>query len=127
MAGKHARPDSGRGGAVWRVAGVVAGIVALASVAIVGGVAFGLSSPWTGSTAVASIVTPSPTDEDVLDADADVQDVSTPIVFAAEALPAEPQRTYSPDINVLRWKKDPAIISTVYPTRVKDLYGVGTV
>ncbi|MGA0092438.1 MAG: hypothetical protein ACO3JT_08880, partial [Candidatus Nanopelagicales bacterium] len=79
MAGKHARPDSGRGGAVWRLAGVVAGIAALAAVAIVSGVAFGLSSTWMGSTAVASIVTPSPMDEDVAPEDAVPDAVPAPI------------------------------------------------
>jgi lipoprotein-anchoring transpeptidase ErfK/SrfK len=127
MAGKHARPDSGRSGAVWRLSGVIAGIAALAAVAIVGGVAFGLSSPWMGSTAVASIVTPSPTDEDVAPEDAVPDAVPAPIVFTQEQLAAEPQRTYSPDINVLRWNGDPAVISSVYPTRIKELYGVGTV
>lgn len=125
MAGRHARPDSGRGGAAWRLAGVVAGIAALAVVALVGGVAFGLSSPWTGATAIASIVTPSPVDEGVLDArgDADVE----PVALTAAQLGAEPHRPYTPDVNVLRWDGDPAVISTIYPTRVKDLYGVGTV
>jgi lipoprotein-anchoring transpeptidase ErfK/SrfK len=126
MAGKHARPQTGRGGAALRLVGVVVGFVALAAVAIVGGVAFGLSSTWTGSTAVASIVTPSPAEDDAL-VGGGSDDAIAPVAFSREALAAEPARTYSPDINVLEWKKDPAIISTVYPTRVKDLYGVGTV
>lgn len=123
MAGKHARPDSGRGGAVARLVGVVVGIVVLATVAVVGGVAFGLTGPWTSSTAVASIVTPSPVEGDVLDGDA----AAEPVAYTAVQLGAEAARTYSPDINVLEWDKDPAVISSVYPTRIKDLYGVGTV
>jgi lipoprotein-anchoring transpeptidase ErfK/SrfK len=126
MAGRHARPDTGRGGVAVRLAGVVAGIAALAAVSIVGGVAFGLSSPWTGSTAVASIVTPSPLEADVL-VDGDGAETVAPVAYTAEQMGAEAARSYSPDINVLEWDKDPAIISTVYPTRVKDLYGVGTV
>lgn len=136
MAGRHARPESGRGGALWRLAGVITGVVALALVALVGGVAFGLSSPWTGSTAVASIVTPSPVED--ADGDAVTEDevasdtvegggVVQQVAFTAEQLAAEPTRIYSADVNVLRWKQDPAVISSVYPTRVKDLYGVGTV
>ena len=126
MAGRHARPDSGRSGAVVRLAGVIAGIAALAAVAIVGGVALGLSSPWTGSTAVASIVTPSPVEDDLF-VDGTAPDGAQPAAYTAEQMGAEAARTYSPDVNVLEWDKDPALISTVYPTRVKDLYGVGTV
>jgi len=124
MAGRHARPESGRSGAFVRLAGVIVGILALAAVALVGGVACGLSSPWTGSTAVASIVTPSPVDGDVV---VDEVPETQPVAYTREQLGAEPARTYSPDINVLRWDGDPAVISSVYPARVKDLYGVGTV
>lgn len=109
-----------------RLAGVIAGVGALAAVAVVGGVAVGLTSPWTGSPAIASIVTPSPIDEDVV-AGGDAAEVAEPVAYTAEQLGAEAPRTYTPDVNVLEWDKDPALISTIYPTRVKDLYGVGTV
>ena len=121
MAGKHARSDAGTTGVVLRLAGVIAGITGLAAVALVGGVAFGLNSSWVGSTAIASIATPSPEVElDEIPAAAVVQ----PIV---DNRGAEPHRVYSPDINPLKWSGDPAAISTVYPERVKGLYGVGAV
>jgi lipoprotein-anchoring transpeptidase ErfK/SrfK len=128
MAGRHARPDSGRGGAAWRLTGAIAGIIALGSVAIVGGVAFGLASPWTGSTAVASIVSPSPAEDEGFEMTVPGEAPAiTTATLTREAMGAEPRRVYSPDVNVLRWDSEPAVISTVYPTRVKDRYGVGTV
>jgi lipoprotein-anchoring transpeptidase ErfK/SrfK len=126
MAGRHARPDSGRSGSVVRLAGVITGVMALAAVAILGGVTFGLSSPWTGPRAVASIVTPSPVEAEVgLDDDASATEQAVPLT--AVQMGAEPPRSPNPEVNVLEWDKDPAVISSVYPTRVKDLYGVGTV
>ena len=78
--------------------GVIAGVFALAAVAVVGGVAFGLSGPWIGSAAVASIVTPSPADEDVL-SDAGAVD---PVAYTAAQLGAEAPRVYTPDVNAFR-------------------------
>jgi hypothetical protein len=127
MAGRHARPDSGRVGGAWRLIGATAGIVALGSVALLGGVAFGLTSPWTGSTAIASIVSPSPLEDEGFEIAAATDTVAVPATFTREAMGAEPQRVYSPDINVLKWDAEPAVISTVYPARVDDRYGVGTV
>jgi len=102
----------------------IVGVLAVAAVAVLGGLTLGLSGSWTGSTAVASIVTPSPIeDEAVVDSGQPAEE----IVYTVEQLGAEAPRTYSPDVDLLRWDGDPAVISSIYPTRVKDLYGVGTV
>lgn len=131
MAGRHARPeggraDGGRAGGALRLVGVAAGILVLAAVAIVGGLAFGLHPSFVSSTAVASIVTPSPGADPLIDEDAAMPAESVAVLTPAQ-LGAEGRRFYSPDVNVLEWDGDPAIVSTVYPTRVKDLYGVATV
>ncbi|MGI9197952.1 MAG: L,D-transpeptidase, partial [Candidatus Nanopelagicales bacterium] len=105
---------------------LVVGVFVLALGSVVGGLAFGLHAPWSaGGRAVASIVTPSPTDED--------QETPRPITsFAGIAIPtrdqmgSEGRRAYTQDVPEIDWNGDPAVVSTVYPSP-GGVYGVGAV
>ena len=108
------------------MAAVVAGVLVLTTVALVGGLAFGLHAPWSTATdrAIASIVTPSPTDEG--EEVAPKGTFHAVIARTSEVLGSEGQRAYSADVPEISWDGDPAIVSTVYPTTSGPL-GVGAV
>lgn len=109
-----------------RLVGLGAGMLALALVCVVSGVALGFSSSLTstGDSAAASIVTPSP-DAPSSAVAPDPVDAPEPVVANADDLGAEPARIPSSVIDPIAWDGDPTYVSTVYPSTVKGLYGVG--
>ncbi len=126
VAGRHARPPEKTGRPGLRFAGLAAGALALALVAVGGGLAVGVRVPWAPALdlAVASIVTPSPTDEGSEPA---ADTVPAEPVITPAYLGAEGSRDYAADVAELVWDGDPASVSAVYPSTVKGIYGVGVV
>ena len=126
VAGRHARPPEKSGWRGLRFAGLVAGALAIALLAVAGGLASGLRMPWAGNVdlAAASIVTPSPL-SDVTDPDSGP--AQPEIVITPAYLGSEGARDYEADVPKLTWKGDPAIVSSVYPGTVDGLYGVAVV
>ena len=126
MSGRHARPTE-PGGArnLWRIGAVAAGVLALALICVVGGLAVGLRPAWTSSDqAVASIVTPSPTSEGGESASKGY--FGSLHIPTKDELGSEGKREYVADVPEIAWDGDPAIVSTVYPTGAGP-YGVGVV
>lgn len=126
VAGRHARPPEKTGRPGLRFAGLAAGALALALVAVGGGLAVGVRVPWAPALdlAVASIVTPSPTDEgsELATDTVPAEPVVTPAYLGAEGA-----RDYAADVAELVWDGDPASVSAVYPSTLKGIYGVGVV
>lgn len=125
MAGRHARPGGGRAGGSARVVAWIAGVGLLGFAVALGGVFFGLNAPWSTTSAVASIATPSPLPSSR--AAQPAQEIAAQPSLSPDGLGAEPMRMSTPDIDPLDWEGEPAYISSVYPGVVKGLYGVGIV
>lgn len=126
VAGRHARPPEKKNRRPGlRFAGLAVGVLVLALVAVAGGLATGVRVPWGPALdlAVASIVTPSPTNEGPDNpADQPAEPIVTPAYLGAEGA-----RDYDADVPELSWDGDPAVVSSVYPGTVKGLYGVAIV
>lgn len=128
VAGRHAQ--KGRTGGSLRYVAVISAVAVLAVLVATAGVIFGLATPFSGTTAVASTTTPSPEPVAVTsEPTTPAQEVTPQFTrqWTSDELGAEPSRPNTPDIDVLDWDGDPAYISTVYPGDVKGLYGVGIV